>query len=102
MNDVKRNFLKDRDHTGKEIIFYPETGKKYYIEYIGGRNNWGDLNPATGKVEGSYGKKNRGAIKEEDSMITKENGFNEIVTGKGSPYATIEAMHEKWKTENGY
>jgi hypothetical protein len=101
MNDVKKNFLVDRDNTGREIVFYPETGKKYYIEYIGGRNNWGDLNPATGKVEGSYGKKYKGSIKEEESVITKENGFDEIYEGEGSPYDKIDELHEKWKKENG-
>lgn len=50
----------------------------------------------------SYGTKYKGSIKEEDSMITKENGFDEIVYGTGSPYSTIEKMHKKWKTENGY
>lgn len=63
---------------------------------------WGDINPATKKVEGSYGKKNRGGIKSEESMITKENGFEEIYEGKGSPYGTIHMLHEKWKLENGY
>lgn len=96
----------NRDDTGREIIYYPETGKKYFVEWIEPRNmnnrGWGDLNPATKKVEGTYGKKFRGGIKEEDSMITKENGFDNIVTGKGSPYATIDAMHDKWKAENGY
>jgi hypothetical protein len=43
------------------------------------------------------------ASKTEESVITKENGFNEIVEGKGgSPYHTIHLMHEKYKKENGY
>ena len=95
-------FLTNRDVTGREIIFYPETGKSYSVEYLGGRSDWGDIDPATKKVQGSYGSKSRGGIKEEDSMITKDNGFEEIIVGKGSPYAQIEFMHEKWKSENGY
>ena len=106
MNDVRKDFLVNRDETGKEIVFYPETGKKYYVEYIEPRNwrtSWGDVNPATKQVEGNYGDKFKGAIRAEESVITKENGFNEIVEGNGgSPYHTIHLMHEKWKKENGY
>lgn len=97
-----KDFLINRDHTGREIVFFPETGKQYYVEYIGGRSNWGDINPATGKVEGSYGKKYGGSISEEESLITKENGFDEIYEGKGSPYYKIQVLHNKWKKENGY
>jgi hypothetical protein len=100
MNDVRKEFLVDRDNTGREIVFLPETKKKYYVEFIGGRANWGDLNPATGKIEGNYGQKYKGSIKAEESVITKENGFDNIVEGKGSPYETIIEMHEKWKKEN--
>lgn len=28
------------------------TGRKYYVEPIGGHSDWGDINPATKKVEG--------------------------------------------------
>ena len=37
MNTTKefaKQFLVNRDDTGREIITYLETGKKYYIEYI--------------------------------------------------------------------
>lgn len=102
---VKKDFLINRDETGREIVFYPQTGKKYYVEYIeprGHKVSWGDVNPATRTVEGSYGSKHKGTIKPQDSLITKENGFEEIVEGNGSPYHTINEMHEKWKKENGY
>jgi hypothetical protein len=105
MEDVRKTFLVDRDETGREVVTYLETGKKYYVEYIeprSFRSNWGDVNPATGKVEGSYGDKFKGSIKESESVITKENGFDEIIEGPGSPYHTINQMHEKWKKENGY
>ena len=57
-----------------------ETGKKYYVEYIEPRNwraSWGDIDPASKTITGSYGDKHRGAIRSEESVITKENGFNE-------------------------
>lgn len=96
----------NRTETGREIVTFFETGKSYFIEWIEPRSmdkkGWGDIDPATKKVTGSYGNKYKGAIKEEESMITKENGFEEIIVGTGSPYGTIEAMHERWKVENGY
>ena len=104
MNDVRKNFLVDRDNTGKEIVAFPETGKKYYVEYFGnGRMaDWGSYNPSTGNIENKKGAgKFNGSIKPEDSVITKENGFDDIREGKGSPYHTISLMHEKWKKENG-
>ena len=105
--EVKKNFLVNRDETGREIVTYLETGKKYYIEYIEPRgwrgSDWGDVNPATKKVTGTYGEKFTGSIKAEDSLITKENGFENIVEGQGgSPYDTINKMHEEWKKQNGY
>lgn len=101
-----REFLTNRDETGREIVFFPETGKRYFVEYIEPRVmndvNWGDVDPATKKLTGSYGNKTRGAIKENDSMITKENGFDEIIEGKGSPYWKIQRMHNEYKKQIGY
>ena len=100
-----KDFLVNRDETGREVVFFPETGKEYFIEYIeprGYRTSWGDIDPASRKVTGSYGKKTKGAINEGESLITKENGFEDIREGMGSPYETIELMHNKWKQENGY
>lgn len=105
MKDVRKEFLTNRDETGREIVTFLETGKKYYVEYIEPRNfrsSWGDVNPATGKVEGAYGDKFKGTIKASESIITKENGFDTIVEGEGSPYHNIHIMHEQWKKENGY
>ena len=101
--EVKRNFLVNRDETGKEIIYFPKTGKKYYIEYIGnGHSNWGDIDPVTKKLTGNYGTKFRGSVTPQESVITEENGFENIVEGKGSAYANVERLHNKWKKENGY
>jgi hypothetical protein len=106
MEDVRKTFLVNRDETGREIVRYLETGKEYFIEYTEPRNfrsSWGDIDPASKTIQGSYGDKFRGAIKAEDSLITKENGFDNIIEGKGgSPYHAINQMHEIWKKENGY
>tara|TARA_R110000796_G_scaffold96044_1_gene201528 strand:+ start:1808 stop:2122 length:315 start_codon:yes stop_codon:yes gene_type:complete len=97
----RKEFLTNRDETGREMVIFPETGKQYFIEYIEPRVmknvSWGDVDPATKKLTGSYGGKSNGAIKEEDSMITKENGFNDIKEGKGSPYWKIQQMHNEYK-----
>lgn len=98
-SELNKNFLTNRDATGRYIIYSNRTGRSYYVEPIGSRkSNWGDLNPATGKVEGSYGKKYRGAIDESESLITPENGFDNIVTlEKGvSPMAYIEDIDFKY------
>lgn len=84
-------------------MFYPETGKKYYIEWIGdGHSKWGDFDPVTKKFTGKYGNKNRGSVTPKESIINEENGFENIIEGKGSPYETINQLHEQWKKENGF
>lgn len=81
-NGIVKRFLTGSDDTGRFIVKSSVTGKTYFIEPIDGgkRTEWGDINPATKKVEGDYGAKHRGAIDEKDSMITEENGFENIVT----------------------
>lgn len=95
-----KNFLLNRDETGREIVYYPETGKRYYVEYIGnGRMaDWGSYNPSTGNIENKKGAgKHSGSVTEQESLITKQNGFKNIVVGEGSPYYTIEKMHNAYK-----
>lgn len=74
--EFDKKFLVNSDDTGRFIVKSYKTGKTYYIEPIGGRAEWGDLNPATGKVEGSYGDKYKGSINKNESLITPENGFD--------------------------
>ena len=97
--DVRKNYLVDRDNTGKEIHIFLDTGKKYYVEYIGNGRiaDWGSVNPATGKMENKKGAgKFNGSIRVEESVITKENWFDNIVEGKvGSVKWQIHQMHEK-------
>jgi hypothetical protein len=78
----KSRFLKDSDKTGRFIVKSKATGKKYFVETIGNTHaaDWGDLDPATKKMTGSYGDKYKGSIRPEESMITKENGFDKIHT----------------------
>jgi hypothetical protein len=65
--------------------FYVTTpgGRTFCVEPIDNSSShhaeWGDVDPATKKVTGSYGEKHKGAIHEDESIITKENGFKNIV-----------------------
>lgn len=31
---TKKEFLTNRDETGREVVYFPETGKEYYVEYL--------------------------------------------------------------------
>lgn len=77
-----KDFLVKAEDTGRFIVTSLKTGKRYYVEPIdnGEKLTWGDINPATKKIEGDYGLKHKGSIKESESLITSENGFKNIVT----------------------
>ena len=79
-NDAIKKFLVNSDETGRFIVKSLKTGKKYYVEPLdsGEKIEWGDINPATKKLEGDYGSKHKGSIKESESLITEENGFTNI------------------------
>lgn len=76
---ISERFLVNSSETGRFIVKSLITNRSYYIEPIGdNRSNWGDVNPATGKLEGNYGGKYKGSISEGESLITEENGFSKI------------------------
>ena len=97
-------FLVNRDVTGRFIVDSFRTGKRYFVEPIETEHTpiWGDVNPATGKVEGAYGTKYKGGIKEKESLITPTNGFKNITyAGLGSsPFSEIEKLDAKYPTIN--
>ena len=98
--DFTKNFLMNRDETGRFIVKSKKTGKTYYVEPIDGdeRTEWGDYNPVTKDFEtSSYGKKYKGSIKPSETMITEENGFDKIHTlGTGeSPLEFIERLEKE-------
>lgn len=74
MTDLDKRFLTNTDETGRFIVKSLVTGKKYYVEPIGNGHpaDWGDINPATKKVEGDYGQRYTGCV--------SENGFKLIET----------------------
>lgn len=96
-NTFTRQFLMNRDETGRFIVKSYKTGKIYYVEpiYKGKTAQWGDIDPATKKVQGNYGKKYTGGITEKESLITQENGFEDITYIQGgSPFSEIQRRDE--------
>jgi hypothetical protein len=92
---MQKRFFEDRDETGRFVVISSKTGVKYYVEPIGnGRPaDWGSYNPSTGKIENKKGfDKFTGSVKPEESIITEENGFKDVVMlGVGeSPFSEIE------------
>lgn len=96
-----KDFLVNSDDTGRFIVTSLVTGRKYYVEPLdtGERTEWGDLNPSTKKLEGAYGSKHKGSVRESESMITEENGFENIVTLEPgySPLECIEQLDKKYR-----
>ena len=80
--DFVKKFMVNRDETGRFIVRSMKTGISYYVECLdtNERTDWGDLDPVTKKMTGSYGDKYKGSIRPEESLITKENGFEKIHT----------------------
>lgn len=102
-NEIMKKFLTNTDHTGRFIVSSIRTGKRYAVEPIGNPHvEWGSIDPALGlgsklmhkKGNGKY----RGSIDAEDSLITEENGFKNIVTLDigTSPYAYIDMIDAKY------
>ena len=100
--ETNTNFdVRPGSETGRFIVFSKRTGKTYVVEPIGSDRpaDWGSINPATGEfmVKKGWGK-HTGAIDESESIITKENGFEDIYyTGVGvSPQSYIEKLDSQY------
>lgn len=90
-------FFKDRDDTGRYVVVSYRTGKRYAVEPIDespSRQIWGDVDPATKTIQGSYGHKHHGSVHPKASMVTEANGFKNVVElGPGeSPESYIERI----------
>jgi hypothetical protein len=102
--DTRKRFLTNTDETGRFIVKSQRTGKTYFVEPIDGQSktdwtDWGSIDPATGKLMNKPGfRKYAGAVKPEDSMITKENGFSKIhnLEPGMSPHAYIEHLDSQY------
>ena len=102
-NEFIKKFLFNRDETGRFIVKSTKTGKTYFIEPMDGdeRTCWGDYNPITKNFETSNYGKYKGTIKEEESLITKENGFDKIyyLSAGESPLDYIDRLDKKYLEE---
>lgn len=101
--DIVKRFLTNTDETGRFLMKSRLTGITYFVEpiYNGKTPVWGDLNPATGQIEGNYGSKYTGAVTKKESLITEENGFQNIGYFKGSPFGAIEVRDKEHQRRLG-
>lgn len=80
--------------SNRRYMVYMKNGRKFMVEEIGDPHiSWGDIDPATKKLNHVYSKMDD-IIRPEESAITKENGFKNIVNlNPGtSPIGYIEAI----------
>lgn len=100
MKNIREKFLINSSETGRFIVKSIRTGKTYYVEPIGDPHlEWGSLDQSTGKLTVKKGwKKFRGSIDESQSLITKENGFDNIhsLPIGNSPLAYINELDSKY------
>jgi hypothetical protein len=102
--NFEKRFLTKTDETGRFIVRSLVTGKTWYVEPIDNtphRKIWGDINPATKELEGGYGNKYKGSVIDEESLITKENGFDKIynLPAGTSPTAYIDMLDKQYEEE---
>jgi hypothetical protein len=101
MESNEKYDVRPSSETGRFTVTSQRTGRSYIVEPIGSDRpaDWGSVNPATGDfmVKKGWGKY-AGAIEESESIITKENGFDEIhYTGVGSsPMSLIEKLDAQY------
>lgn len=69
--EFDKRFFESTDHTGRFVVKSFKTGYSYYVEPLDS-GEFGDINPATGKVEGAYGSKYKGAIHPNDSLYERQ------------------------------
>lgn len=96
-----KDFLVNSQDTGRFIVTSNRTGRTYYIEPQGDPHvEWGSVDQSTGKMNVKKGwKKNKGSTEKDESLITKENGFENITTLKPgmSPIQYIEVLDSKYE-----
>ncbi|RKS25031.1 hypothetical protein CLV94_0054 [Flavobacterium endophyticum] len=95
--------MTNTDETGRFLMKSRLTGIVYFVEpiYNGKTPEWGDVDPATKKLTGSYGSKYTGAVTKKESLITEENGFVNIGYFKGSPFGAIEQRDREDQKNRG-
>jgi len=96
----RKKFFENTEDTGRCMVVSMRTGKQYAVEPMGNPHiKWGSVDPATGKLMNKKGTgKYEGSIKEEDSLITEENGFKNITMLQPgeSPIAYIDRIDAQY------
>lgn len=102
-SDFNKRFLTNTDETGRFVVTSQRTGRTYYVEPIIGAKTpeWGSIDPATGKLMHKKGDgKYTGAVREAESMITPENGFDPakitFLDVGVSPHHAIDVLDAKY------
>jgi hypothetical protein len=95
-----RDFLINSEDTGRFLVSSKRTGRTYFIEPRGTSHvEWGSVDVTTGKMNVKKGwKKNKGSTEKDESLITTENGFENIITLKAgmSPLMYIERLNKTY------
>ena len=103
--DISKKFFTKTEESGRFIVSSNRTGKTYAVEPIGMfKTNWGSIDPATGNLTNKKGHdKYRGSIDAEDSLITSENGFENIrlLDAGVSPFHAIDVIDAKYPDKKG-
>jgi len=101
---VREKFLTNTDESGRFVVHSPRTGRSYYIEPIGDSHiKWGSVDPSSKGLMVKKGwKKHTGSISEKESLITEENGFENIRTFEPglSPLKAIEFIDDQYPDVN--
>lgn len=105
IQELKKKFLVNTDETGRFLVKSPRTGITYFIEPIlgGVRKRWGNVLLGADSIDSGYGDKYTGAVPKNQSLITEENGFENIqILDPGiSPHGEIERV-DAIRYEQGY
>ena len=92
-------FLENRDESGRQIYYSHRTGVIYPVEPITTDKrpeDWGSEDPATKQImhKKGYGK-HTGAIFEEESLITNEQGFKDEHIHRTGVGESVQSLIEK-------
>lgn len=106
--NFNKRFLTNTDDTGRFVVTSQRTGRVYYVEPIDNRQStdwtkWGSIDPATGKLMNKHAfRKYNGAVKESESMIKLENGFNKVheLEPGTSPHHAIDVIDAQYPDKN--
>lgn len=82
--------------SNRRYMVHCKSGRKFMVEEIGDPHiSWGNVIPGQNKIESVYAKMDD-VITEEDSQITPENGFKNIVMldPGTSPFGYIDAIDQ--------